>query len=73
VRDISILVTALNVIEENLCEQFTLDDLAKECYVSVSGLQKLFSYAFRCSIGEYLSKRQDALILQFLIDERASF
>lgn len=57
-RDLSALITALDVVENNLCEEFTVEDLAKECYVSVSGLQKLFNYAFNCSVGEYLSKRR---------------
>jgi len=58
VRNIFVLATALEIVEEKLYEQFTVKDLAKECYISVSGLQKLFNYAFHCSIGEYLSKRR---------------
>lgn len=57
-RNLSVLVTALEVIENNLRERFTVEDLAKECYVSVSCLQKLFGYVFGLSVGEYLLKRR---------------
>ncbi len=57
-RDLSVLVTALDAVEKKLCEQCTVEDLAKECYISVSGLQKLFAYALNCSVGEYISKRR---------------
>lgn len=57
-RDLFALATALEVVEKNLCEQFTVKDLAKTCHISVSGLQKLFAYAFNCSVGEYIAKRR---------------
>ena len=33
-------------------------DLAKACYMSYSGLQKLFGYVFKCSVSEYITKRR---------------
>lgn len=57
-RNLSVLATALEVIEKNLCERFTVGDLARECYVSVSCLQKMFHYVFGYSVGEYMLKRR---------------
>ncbi len=57
-RDLTVLVTVLDAVEKKLCEQCNVEDLAKECYISVSGLQKLFAYALNCSVGEYISKRR---------------
>lgn len=71
-RDLSVLVTALEVVENNLCERFTVEDLAKECYVSVSGLQKLFSYVFGFSVGEYLSKRRLSVAAHELVNSKKS-
>jgi len=71
-RNLSILVTALEVVENNLRERFTVEDLAKECYVSVSGLQKLFSYVFGFSVGEYLSKRRLSVATHDLVNSKKS-
>ena len=71
-RDLSVLVTALEVVENNLCKRFTVEDLARECYVSVSGLQKLFSYVFGLSVGEYLSKRRLSVAARDLVNTKKS-
>jgi AraC family transcriptional regulator len=57
-RNASILVVALEIVEERLCESMNAGDLAKACYSSCSGLQKLFDYAFHCSVSEYITKRR---------------
>ncbi len=57
-RCFSVLTTALDYMEEHLTASFTLEDLAAACHFSLSGLHKLFRYAFGCSIKEYLSKRR---------------
>lgn len=57
-RNLFVLATALEIVDKNLCEEFSVEDLARECHMSVSGLQKLFNYAFNFSVGEYLSKRR---------------
>ncbi len=71
-RDLSVLVIALEIVERNLCEQFTVENLAKECYVSVSSLQKLFSYVFNCSVGEYMSKRRLSAATHQLVNTNKS-
>lgn len=57
-RSFYILATALNYIEENLCNHISQEEIAKECYFSLSSLQKIFRYAFNYSLKEYISKRR---------------
>lgn len=57
-RNLYVLATALLLVEQNICEPIKVEDLSEMCYISVSGLQKLFKYAFNCSVGEYISKRR---------------
>ena len=71
-RDLSVLVTALDAVEKSLCEPFTVEDLANESYISVSGLQKLFSYAFQCPVGEYISKRRLSAAAHELVNTKKS-
>jgi AraC family transcriptional regulator len=57
-KNFYILTDAINYIEDNLCNQITLEDVAEACYSSLSGLKKLFGYAFRLGLKEYISKRR---------------
>lgn len=57
-KNFYILTGALSYIEENLCKPISQEDIAKNCYSSLSCLQKLFRYAFHHSIKEYISKRR---------------
>lgn len=57
-KNFYILVDALDVIEKNLCESFTQEEVAKACFCSLSALQKMFRYAFHASLKEYISKRR---------------
>lgn len=57
-KNFEVLTKALAYIEQNLEEEFTQQDVANACYVSLSGLQKLFRYAVHFSVGEYISKRR---------------
>ena len=41
-KNFEVLTEALAYIEQNLEEEFTQQDVANACYVSLSGLQKLF-------------------------------
>ena len=40
-KNFEVLTEALAYIEQNLEEEFTQQDVANACYVSLSGLQKL--------------------------------
>ncbi len=57
-KNFYILTDAINYIEDNLCNEFTLEDVAEACYSSLSGLKKLFRYAFHHGLYEYVSKRR---------------
>ncbi len=71
-RNLSVLVTALELIEKNLSERLCVEDLAKECYVSVSSLQKLFNYVFGFSVGEYMLKRRLSAATRELVNTKKS-
>ena len=57
-RDLTVLSAALEIVEGRLSEKMNAADLAEACYLSYSGLQKLFGYAFGCSVSEYITKRR---------------
>ena len=60
-KNLLVLASALEVVEDKLKEPLSVEELAKSCYVSVSGLQKLFNYVFGCSVKEYIVKRKLSL------------
>lgn len=57
-KNFYILTDAINYIEENLCNEITLESVAEACFSSLSGLKKLFGYAFHLGLKEYISKRR---------------
>jgi AraC family transcriptional regulator len=57
-KNFYILSDAINYNEDNLCNEITLEDVAEVCYSSLSGLKKLFGYAFHMGLKEYISKRR---------------
>lgn len=67
-RDGTALLAALLIVEEKLREPMTADTLAKACHSSCSGLQKLFGYAFHCSVSEYITKRRLSCASRELIE-----
>lgn len=71
-KNAQLLVAALEIVEGRLCEPMSADDLAKACYSSCSGLQKLFRYAFRCSVSEYITKRRLSCAAQELLESGKS-
>ena len=50
-RDLSVLSAALEIVEQRLRKPMNAADLAKACFLSYSGLQKLFGYVFSCSVA----------------------
>lgn len=67
-----VLEDALRYIEENLENDFTQNDVADACYVSLSGLQKLFRFALHFSVGEYIVKRRMTCAAKALCETDAS-
>ncbi|MDO4318153.1 MAG: helix-turn-helix domain-containing protein [Lachnospiraceae bacterium] len=55
---LALLAQALCYVEEHLCEEITVADVAEACYCSVSALQKLFRYVTHYSMKEYIRKRR---------------
>ncbi|MBQ8906223.1 MAG: helix-turn-helix domain-containing protein [Ruminococcus sp.] len=67
-----VLEDALRFIEENLENDFTQNDVADACYISLSGLQKLFRFALHFSVGEYIVKRRMTCAAKALCETDAS-
>ena len=57
-RNLLVLAAALQKVEDGLTEPLSVGELADAVYCSASGLQKLFRYAFHCSVAEYIAKRR---------------
>lgn len=57
-EQLTLLLQALCYVEEHLCEEITVADVAEACYCSVSVLQKLFRYVTHYSMKEYIRKRR---------------
>ena len=66
-RNIAVLTAALEIVEQRLCEPMNAADLANACFLSYSGLQKLFGYVLGCSVSEYITKRRLSLASMELI------
>ncbi len=52
------LICAIEFIEDNLMGRLSVEAVALAAYISSSHLQKMFSRVFRCSVGEYFTKRR---------------
>lgn len=57
-KNFYVLNDALDYIEAHLAEEISQQALAEACCVSLSGLQKLFRYAFHISIADYVNRRR---------------
>lgn len=53
-----IFASALDYMENNLCNEFTQNDVAHACYCSLSTLQKMWRYCTHTSLKEYIAKRR---------------
>lgn len=57
-KNFMILTESIHYIEDNLKEEIAREQIAKHCAVSLSMLEKLFSYALGMSIKRYITKRR---------------
>jgi len=71
-KNFYILATALDYIENNIYDDFSLEDVVKVCSSSLSNLHKLFSYAFGYSIKDYVQRRRHSLACNDLITTKMS-
>ncbi len=49
---------AIDYLEENLCEEISLDEAARVAYLSVGGFQRTFSILCGLTVGEYVRMRR---------------
>jgi len=56
-----VFVAALEFIEDNICGEFSQEDIAAACYCSLSALQKIWKYCTHTSIKDYITKRRITL------------
>lgn len=47
------LAEALSYIERNFCETITAESVARNCFCSKSGLEKLFRIVYHYDVKEY--------------------
>lgn len=71
-KNFYILSDAIEYIENNLCEEISQEDIAKDCFCSLSSLQKLFKYVFHISIKEYITKRRLTHAAKDLVESKDS-
>lgn len=57
-RNIELLVTALEYIERHLCDEIRTEDIAASCFCSKSTLEKLFRNVHGISVHEYIVRRR---------------
>lgn len=71
-KNFYILTDAIKYIEDNLCNEFHLEDVADSCYCSLSSLKKLFAYVFHMGLKEYISKRRMTIAAHDLLNSDLS-
>lgn len=67
VNNAEVLLHALDYIEDNIAGEITLQELADDCYVSVSSLQKTFKYVFHVSVKEYILRRRFSCAAKYML------
>jgi len=66
-KNLSLLMTALKVIEENLTTEIKTEDIAKICGASKSSLEKNFKYLSHFSVHDYILRRRIMKASQLMI------
>lgn len=56
-NNMELLADALSYIELNLCETITAESVARNCFCSKSGLEKLFRNVYHYGVKEYVIKK----------------
>ncbi len=57
-NNFTVFSSALEYIEEHLCDDLRQEDIAAECMYSLSSLQKIWKYCTGMSLKEYITKRR---------------
>lgn len=64
----AVFVSALEFIEDNICGEFSQEDIAAACCCSLSALQKIWKYCTHASVKEYITKRRITLAGRELLE-----
>lgn len=65
-----VLFTALEYMEEHLCEEIKTEDIAKACYCSKSTLEKIFRCVNHISVHDYLIRRRMMLAARRIVEKQ---
>ena len=57
-NSVEVLLEVLEYIEKNIAGDISVDDIARDCYISVSSLQKKFKYVFNMTVKDYILRRR---------------
>ena len=57
-NSVEVLMEVLEYIERNIAGDISIDDIARDCSISVSGLQKKFKYVFNMTVKDYILRRR---------------
>ena len=68
-RNIELLVSALEYMEIHLCDEIKTEDVAAFCFCSKSTLEKLFRNMYNVSLHEYIVRRRMMLAAKKLSQE----
>ena len=63
-----VLLNALDYVENHIIGTISVKEIADSCYISISGLQKMFKYVFHLSVKEYIMRRRFSLAARELIE-----
>lgn len=67
-NSVEVLMDVLEYIEANIAGELSVEEIAKECGISVSGLQKRFKYVFHMTVKDYLLRRRFTCAAKDLIE-----
>lgn len=65
---LTVLAGALGYIESQLQSDLTPEEVADQCGYSLSALQKMFRYAFRIGVKDYIARRRITLAARDLLE-----
>ena len=67
-NSVEVLMDVLEYIEANIAGELSVEEIAKQCGISVSSLQKRFKYVFHMPVKEYLLRRRFTCAAKDLIE-----
>ena len=70
-NSVEVLMDVLEYIEANIAGELSVEEIAKQCGISVSSLQKRFKYVFHMPVKEYLLRRRFTCAAKDLIETDA--